>query len=109
MQDHVFVRGLALLLAIQSPQWISFEIIKVFRTCSTRLFLCRPIQTSVVEHFFSSLLLLSYICVFFFVLQMDGAKQRDPDETAQSAISHLSSYYLTGQKDGVLLSWHDSL
>ena len=95
MQDHVFVRGLALLLAIQSPQWIIFEIIKVFRTCSTRLFLCRLIQTSVVEHFFSSLLLLSYICVFFFILQMDGAKQRDPDETAQSAISHLSSYCLT--------------
>ena len=42
-----------------------FEIIKVFRTCSTRLFVCRPIQTSVVEHFFASLLLLSYICVFF--------------------------------------------
>ena len=36
-----------------------YEIIKVFQTCSTRLFLCRPIQTSVVEHFSSSLLLLS--------------------------------------------------
>ena len=26
---------------------------------------------------------------------MDGVKQRDPDETAQSATSHLSSYCLT--------------
>ena len=42
-----------------------WDIIKVFRTCSTRLFLCRPIQTSVVEHFFSSLLLLSYNVSFF--------------------------------------------
>ena len=42
-----------------------YKIIKVFRTCSTRLLFCRPIQTSVVEHFFSSLLLMSYIFVFF--------------------------------------------
>ena len=48
-----------------------YEIIKVFRTCSTRLFLCRPIQTSVVEHFFSSLLLLSDILVYFF-RSLDG-------------------------------------
>ena len=73
MQDHEFVRRLALLLAVQSPQWIIFEIIKVFRTCSTRLFLCRPIQTSVV-------IIVLHMCLFF-VLQMDGAKQRDPDET----------------------------
>ena len=86
MQDHVFVRGIrsAVGHSVATMDYF-FEIIKVFRTCSTRLFLCRPIQTSVVEHFFSSLLLLSYICVFFFILQMDGAKQRDPDETAQSA------------------------
>ena len=37
-----------------------YKIIKVYRTCSTRLLFCRPIQTSVVEHFFSSLLLMSY-------------------------------------------------
>ena len=67
MQDHVFVRGVRSTVghSVATMDYL-YEIINVFRTCSTRLFLCRPIQTSVVEHFFSSLLLLSYIFVYFF-------------------------------------------
>ena len=43
---------------------------------------------------FIVVIIVLHMCLFF-ILQMDGAKQRDPDETAQSAISHLSSYCLT--------------
>ena len=61
------------------------------------------------EHFFSSMLLQCIdLLIYLFpnVLWTDGVNQKDPDETSQSAISHLSIYYLTRQKDELLYKYN---